>query len=134
MIFTNIFLPFSLFYIKDYSLGEKTKNQYAIYILRKNYCINPNLNVIFIKKSLYNEEKKYNHYILRGNIGNGMILCDNNINVPYDLIKNGDTNMTKLSNYIEFLSTRNLALIKIDVEGSEGRAIKSGIELLFKIK
>ena len=37
--------------------------------------------------------------------------------------------MTKLSNYIEFLSTKNLALIKIDIEGSEGKAIESGIEL-----
>ena len=40
--------------------------------------------------------------------------------------------MTKLSNYIEFLTTRNLALIKIDVEGSEGKAIESGIELFSK--
>ena len=35
-------------------------------------------------------------------------------------------------NYIEFLSTRNLALIKIDIEGSEGKAIESGIELFSK--
>ena len=40
--------------------------------------------------------------------------------------------MTKLSNYIEFLSTKNLALIKIDVEGSERKAIESGIELFSK--
>jgi len=101
-----------------------------IYILRKNYCLNPNLNIVFIKKGLYNEEKKCDHYILRGNVGNGMILCDNNVTVPADLIKSGEIIITKLSNYIEFLSRRNLALIKIDIEGSEGKAIESGIELI----
>ena len=101
-----------------------------IYILRKNYCLNPNLNIVFIKKGLYNEEKKCDHYILRGNVGNGMILCDNNVTVPYGLIKSGEIIITKLSNYIEFLSRRNLALIKIDIEGSEGKAIESGIELI----
>ena len=101
-----------------------------IYILRKNYCLNPNLNVIFINKGLYNEEKKCIHYILTTNIGNGMTICDNNnITLPYYLSKRGETYMTKLSNYIEFLSTRNLALIKIDIEGSEEKAIESGIEL-----
>jgi len=101
-----------------------------IYILRKNYCLNPNLNIIFIKKGLYNEEKKCDHYILRGNVGNGMIICDNNVTVPYGLIKSSEIIITKLSNYIEFLSKRNLALIKIDIEGSEGKAIESGIELI----
>ena len=38
--------------------------------------------------------------------------------------------MTKLSNYIDFLSTKNLALIKIDIEGSEEKAIEGGIELI----
>jgi len=104
-----------------------------IYILRKNYCLNPNLNVIFIKKGLYNEEKKCEHYILTGNIGNGMTICDNsNVTLPYYLRKRGETYMTKLSNFIEFLSTKNLALIKIDVEGSEEKAIESGIELITK--
>ena len=40
--------------------------------------------------------------------------------------------MTKLSNYISYLSDKNLALIKIDVEGSEGKAFEGGIELITK--
>ena len=61
-----------------------------------------------------------------------MILCGNNVTVPYEFRKNGITYLTKLSNYVEFLSTKNVALIKIDVEGCEGKAIENGIELISK--
>ena len=37
-----------------------------------------------------------------------------------------------LSNYIPYLSQKNLAFIKLDVEGSEGKVINSGIELITK--
>ena len=40
--------------------------------------------------------------------------------------------MTKLSNYIPYFSDKNLALIKIDVEGSEGKVFEGGIELITK--
>ena len=103
-----------------------------IYILRKNFCLNPNFNVTLIKKALYTDEKKCDYYAHRGNIGNGMILCDNNTNINDEYIKTGETYLTKLSNYIEFLSTKNLVLIKMDIEGSEGKAIESGIELISK--
>ena len=33
----------------------------------------------------------------------------------------------QLNNYYNFLSKKNIALIKIDIEGSEGNVIKSGI-------
>ena len=103
-----------------------------IYILRKNFCLNQNFNVTLIKKALYTDEKKCDYYAHRGNIGNGMILCDNNTNINDEYIKTGETYLTKLSNYIEFLSTKNLVLIKMDIEGSEGKAIESGIELISK--
>lgn len=111
------------------------------YILRKNFCLNPNLNITLINKGLFTEEKKCDYYYMRGNIGNGMIQCDNNSTNTsqglqsifvdsYEYIKSGEAYLTKLSNYAEFLSTKNLALIKIDIEGSEGKAIESGIELI----
>ena len=103
-----------------------------IYILRKNFCLNQNFNVTLIKKALYTDEKKCDYYAHRGNIGNGMILCDNNTNINDEYIKTGETYLTKLSNYIEFLSSKNLVLIKMDIEGSEGKAIESGIELISK--
>ena len=103
-----------------------------MYILRKNFCLNQDLNITLIKKGLYTEEKKCDFYISKGNIGDGWVFCDKNITIPNHLIKSGETYLTKLSNYIEFLSTKNLALIKIDIEGSEGKAIESGIELFSK--
>ena len=103
-----------------------------IYILRKNFCLNQNFNVTLIKKALYTDEKKCDYYAHRGNIGNGMILCDDNSNINKEYIKTGETYLTKLSNYIEFLSTKKLVLIKMDIEGSEGKAIESGIELISK--
>jgi len=111
------------------------------YILRKNFCLNPNLNITLINKGLFTEEKKCDYYYNKGNIGNGMIQCDKNAkNISQgsqslfvdslEYIKSGEAYLTKLSNYVEFLSTKNLALIKIDIEGSEGKAIESGIELI----
>jgi FkbM family methyltransferase len=102
-----------------------------VYILRKSFCLNQDLNITLIKKGLYTEEKQCDFYISRGNIGDGWVFCDKNSTIPSHLIKSGETYLTKLGNYIEFLSTRNLALIKIDIEGSEGKAIESGIELLY---
>jgi len=103
-----------------------------MYILRKNFCLNQDLNITLIRKGLYTEEKQCDFYISRGNIGDGLVFCDKNSTIPYHLIKNGKAYLTRLSNYIDFLSTKNLALIKIDVEGCEGKAIESGIELFSK--
>jgi len=100
------------------------------YILRKNFCLNPNFNITLINKGLFTEEKKCDYYLNEGNIGNGMIQCDKNNTVASDFTKSGEAYLTRLSNYVEFLATKNVALIKIDIEGSEGKAIESGIELI----
>jgi FkbM family methyltransferase len=105
---------------------EPSKINY--YILSKNYCLNKELNITLINKGLYPEEKKC--YILshKNNIGNGMISCNKKLDEIY--INNGEIILTKLSNYIPFFMNKNLALIKMDIEGSEGKAFESGIELL----
>ena len=56
----------------------------------------------------------------------------NTSDIPKHLIKSGQTILTRLSNYVSFLSKNNLALIKIDVEGSEEKSLISGIELFTK--
>ena len=103
-----------------------------IYILRKTYCLNREVKITLINKGLFTEEKNCDFYISRGNIGDGWIFCDKNVSIPSHLIKSGETTITKLSNYVSFLSNKNLVLIKIDVEGAEGKAIESGIELISK--
>lgn len=102
------------------------------YILKRNYCLNRELNVTLVKRGLYTEEKKCDFYISRGNIGDGWIFCDNNTKLPDHLVKTGQTRLTKLSNYLNFLSDKNLALIKIDVEGCESKVFEGGIEILSK--
>ena len=76
------------------------------YILKRNYCLNRELNVTLVKRGLYTEEKHCDFYISRGNIGDGWIFCDNNTNIPNHLVKTGQTRLTKLSNYLNFLSDR----------------------------
>ena len=105
-----------------------------MYILRKNFCLNRELNVTLIKKGLHTEEKLCDFYISKGNVGDGWIFCDKNASISNNLIKSGKTILTRLSNYISYLITNNLALIKIDVEGSEEKALLSGVELITKYK
>ena len=103
------------------------------YILRKNYCINKDVNIIIINRGVYSEEKKCDYYLHIGNEGNGLIFCDKNSEIQKNILKyKEEVYLTKLSNFIPFLSDKNLAFIKIDVEGAEEKAIKGGIELITK--
>ena len=100
------------------------------YILNKNYCLNKEVNVTLINKGLFPEEKKCYIYSQENNIGNGMINCNKKPEVY--TIYNGEIILTKLSNYISFFENKNLAMIKMDIEGAEGKAFESGIELITK--
>ena len=102
------------------------------YILKKNYCLNKELNLTIINKGLYNEEKKCNIYHRIKNEGNGYINCEQKQNLTNNFIKTGDIILTKFSNYLHFFNDKNLVLIKIDAEGSEGKIFESGIELITK--
>lgn len=104
------------------------------YILKKNFCLNKYFNITIINKGLYNEDKKCDIYSRPDNEGNGYVICENANNniIKNNFIKRGEIILTKLSNYIKFLSKKNLALIKIDVEGSEGKVIEGGIEIISK--
>ena len=102
------------------------------YILKKNYCLNKDVNTTIINKGLYTENKKCDLYNPADNKGNGMIFCDPKDNLTLKFIKNGEIILTKLSNYIQFFSNKNLALIKMDVEGGEGKVIEGGMEIISK--
>ena len=104
-------------------------SQINYYILKKNYCLNKGINVVFINKGLNTEENICDLYNQTDNEGNGMVICDKKVSLlsHFQKKKSLEIKLTKLSNYIPFLSDKNLALIKIDVEGFEG-----GIELITK--
>ena len=103
------------------------------YILKKNFCLNKDIKITIINKGIGLEEEKCLLHHPLSNIGNAVILCDeqtNIINKNKNLTE--EVKFTKLTNYINFLSKKNLGLIKIDIEGAEGKAIISGIELISK--
>ena len=103
------------------------------FILKKNYCLNKDINVTLINKGLFTEEKICDLYNQMGNEGNGFIYCDKNYTKPKEFsIKAGKMKLTKLQNFIPFLSNKNLIMIKIDTEGSEGKALEGGIEIITK--
>ena len=104
------------------------------YILYKNYCLNKDVNITIIPKGLDREEKICKLQIQRKNKGNGMVICENRdkkLNVFSEEIYD-NIELTKLSNYIEFLTEKNVAFMKLDIEGSEANAIKGGKELITK--
>ena len=105
------------------------------YILYKNYClINKNSNIIIVNKGLSNEEKICNYYSQIKTIGNGVVLCDENEKITkagnLNLQKEFEIKLTKLSNFLPYLSNKNIALIKLDIEGGEGIVIEDAIELI----
>ena len=65
-------------------------------------------------------------------VGDGWVICDKKDDLPKDLKKTGEIILTRLNNYASFLSEHNLAVIKIDAEGSEGKAFEGGNELITK--
>lgn len=107
------------------------------YVSRKNYCnINNNSNVIIINKGLGNEDMTCDYYKDITLFSNGMVICNKskieNKNIGKRFKKSNDIKLTRLSNFIPYLKNKNIALIKLDVEGAEGKAIESGIELITK--
>ena len=102
------------------------------YILRKNFCLNKDINITIINKGIGLEEENCILHHPTQNIGDAIILCGENANIPKNINFIEKIKFTRLSNYIPFLEKKNLALIKLDIEGSEGKAIISGIELITK--
>ena len=109
-------------------------NKINRYILYKNYCLNKDVSLTIINKGLDEEDKKCILKTSTRNVGNGAIYCENREkNHPFfnqDIFNNIE--ITKLSRYIKFLKDKNIAILKIDVEGDEGKVIKGGQELISK--
>ena len=108
------------------------------YILNKNYCnINRNSNIILINKAISDTDKICNYFSQMDGIGNGILLCDENnkkiVVNGYHFNKTFEVSLTKLSNFFPYLSNKNLALIKLDIEGGEVKAIEDGIEYIKKM-
>ena len=108
---------------------EPSKSNY--YILLKNFCLNKEINITIINEGLDNKEKNCILYHYLGNVGNAVTIDDINIIHLKNYIKE-EIKLSTLNKYIPYLKTKNLALIKLDIEGSEGKAIEGGIDLILK--
>ena len=123
---------YSLFFGKNgYNIISFEPSKINYYILLKNFCLNQDINMIIINKGLDIIEKNSTLYHPYGNLGNAYIF-NSTIKVNKSEYFAEEIRMNKLSNYIEYLKDKNLALIKLDIEGSEGKAIQSGIDLIVK--
>jgi hypothetical protein len=89
-------------------------------------------NLLSFEPSKINiNEKKSTLYHPLANIGDA-IEYNNEQKIDLSNYMKEEIVLTKLNNYIAYLSSKNLALLKIDVEGSECKAIEGGIDLIVK--
>jgi FkbM family methyltransferase len=121
----SVFLGKYGYKIISFEASEKNS-----YILKKNYCLNRDIKITIINKGLYNNEEECEYYEVLGNIGDGLVICEENQTIPNGFKMKGTISLTKLSNYISYFSDKNLTLMKIDVEGAEESVILSGVKLI----
>ena len=116
---------------RGYNIVSFEPSKINYYILLKNYCLNKDIKVTIINKGLDNELNNCTLYHPSNNIGNAIIFKDQqNININH--YEKEEIKLTKLDNYLTFLCKKNLALIKLDIEGSEYKALESGYDLISK--
>jgi len=115
-----------------YNIMSFEPRERNFYILRKNYCLNKDVNITIINKGLYTSEKECDYYEQIGNKGNGMVVWNQRNDILRSFHKKSVVILTELRNFIPFLSKKHVAFIKIDIEGAEEAAFLSGIELISK--
>ena len=90
------------------------------------------MNITNISFTIYPEEKRCFIYSSEDNIGNGITNCNGEI--LENSVNNGEIILTKFSNYMSYFENKNLAMIKMDIEGLEGKAFESGIEFITRFE
>lgn len=108
---------------------EPSKINY--YILLKNYCLNKDINLTIINKGLDKVDKKFFLYHPLNDIGNGVAFEGQDLLNLTNPLKE-EISITTLKYYLDYLKTKHLVCIKLDVEGSEGKVIEGGLDLIIK--
>ena len=122
-----------------YSILTFEASEKNSYVLKKNFCnLIKDSNVVIISKGLGSKEKNCSYFIEKHNAGNGMVICDNSkekLNNEYlkkIYKKENEIEITTLNSFMPYLSNKNIALMKIDVEGHEFQILQGGKELITK--
>ena len=106
------------------------------YVEKKNLChLYNNSNIIIITKGLGDKEKICHYFNHINNEGNGMVICDDkkflyNTKLKKMFVKESEVEITTLNQFIPYLSNKNIALMKIDVEGQELKILEGGAKLI----
>lgn len=107
------------------------------YVEKKNLChLYNNSNIIIITKGLGDKEKICQYFKHINNEGNGMVICDDDKYILNDsrlkkmFVKESEVEITTLNSFIPYLSNKNIALIKLDVEGQELKILEGGSKLI----
>ena len=110
------------------------------YILKKNYCRNrknffSNLSTVtVINKALYSIETSCDYYRNMKNYKKNLLVCDKKFasNIEKDYIKIGNSQTSKLSDFISLIRNKQITLIRIDLENEGEKVIEGGKEIIIK--
>lgn len=108
---------------------EPTKEN--IYIIRKNFCLNPSIKGLLLDIAVGNFEKNCSIYSEPFNRGNSVVFCEN---VEYKGTKEyrGVVRIMKLDTFADFFE--HVKALKIDVEGFEPLVLEGGREVFIDLK
>jgi len=101
------------------------------YIIRHNICKNRLMNITYINKGLDKELKVCHLYSETFNKGNGELFCDD-YERPVNKLYQGAIELMKLDEFAYYF--KNLAVIKIDIEGSEYNVMKGGRSVMLNMR
>ncbi len=98
-----------------------------VYMMRKSFCMNPNMPMILVDKALgLNEERCY-LYGESHNIGDPALFCGRPSPNP-NFVKLEPVDSYRLDDFADMMG--NLVAVKLDIEGSEHNVMKSGRRVL----
>lgn len=115
---------------KGYNIISFEPSPSNYYILLKNFCLNKEISISIINSGLDSSTKNCSLYHPKNNIGNALTFDGKKKNLK-KYIKE-DIKLSKLSDYLPYLINKNLAFIKLDIEGSEVKALEGGLDLITK--
>ena len=107
------------------------------YILKKNYCRNnrdffgDKSSLIIINKGLYRTEKDCAYYKNIESKEDDQIICDSSKSnrIGENFIKIKSVEMGVLSEFLQYIDNRNIALIRINLDKEGEKAIETGKQL-----
>ena len=111
-----------------YSLTAFEPMNENVYVIRKNLCLNPTINAIVFKKALGDSKKECKIYSGDINFSDGTVICDGQAPAPILSYRYNFT-ITMLDDYASYM--KNIAAIKMDVEGNEYKVLRGGKKVFF---